>query len=374
MEKSSFSNNNSLALKGIAIIMMMYHHCFRTTQLFEKFEVSFFPFSQSLIVDISDMLKICVSIFVFITGYGLTISLKKSFKDYEWNKSQITKWIINRLIKLLSGFWFAAILSYIVCEIINGKTSRTFFNDGFTLGVINVIVNLLGLSKFFDTPNYASWWYMTIAVLYVLTLPLFLKVFKKYSYIAVLLGVIIFPRVLDWEYENSSYISFLFVLLLGAIFAENNLMVKLANIKILNNKIANKIIKFFIETALLVAFLKICLVLPVSKFWEIRYGVFPVLIILYLYEYVVDIPLINKILQYLGKHSLNIFLIHQFIRTNYLNNFIYSFKHFIIIGIVLLVTSLIVSILIELLKKCLKYDLLINKLQNKVSCVLDKLN
>jgi peptidoglycan/LPS O-acetylase OafA/YrhL len=121
-------------------------------------------------------------------------------------------------------------------------------------------------------------------------------------------------------------------------------------------------------------FLKICLVLPVSKFWEIRYGVFPVLIILYLYEYVVDIPLINKILQCLGKHSLNIFLIHQFIRTNYLNNFIYSFKHFIIIGIVLLVTSLIVSILIELLKKCLKYDLLINKLQNKVSCVLDKLN
>lgn len=374
MEKTSFTNNNSLALKGVAIIMMMFHHCFREIHLFENFEVSFFPFSQNLIVDISDMFKICVSIFVFITGYGLTLSLKKIFKNYEWNKPQITKWIINRLIKLLSGFWFVAVLSYIVCEILNGKTSRTFFDDGITLGIINILINLLGLSNFFDTPNYASWWYMTIAVLYVLTLPLFLKFFKKYSYTAVLLGVVIFPRVIDWEYENSSYISFLFVLLLGVIFAENNLMVKLANIKIINNNTANKIIKFLIETFLLVVLVKICLVLPKSKFWEIRYGVIPVFVILYLYEYVVDVPLINKVLQYLGKHSLNVFLIHQFIRTNYLNDFVYSFKHFIIIGVVLLLTSLIVSIFIELLKKCLKYDLLINKLQNKVSCVLDKLN
>ncbi len=375
MEKTSFSNNNSLALKGVAIIMMMFHHCFRTESFFENFEVSFFPFSQNLIVDISSVFKICVSIFVFITGYGLTLSLKKSFKDYEWNNLQLSKWITQRLIKMLSGFWFVALLAYIICEILNGKTSRVFFDDGISLGIVKIFLNFIGLSEFFGTPNFdSSWWYMSVAILYVVTLPCFLKLFKKYSYVFVLILVVAFPRIIGWDYVNSSYISFLFALLLGAVFAENDLMVKIVNLKIFKNKYSNKIAKFLIETFLLIIVVKLSLILPKSKFWEIRYAIIPSFVMLYLYEFFIDLPVLKNVLCFLGKHSMNIFLVHQFVRTDYLNEFVYSFKHFVLIGIVLLSISLLISIAIELLKKIIKFDFYIDKVQKKLCCLIDEFN
>ena len=83
MKKKEFSIDNTLALKGIAIIMLIFHHCFRKADLFEDYTVSFFPFSQDFIVEISLTFKICVSIFAFITGYGLMLSLKKLNPEYK---------------------------------------------------------------------------------------------------------------------------------------------------------------------------------------------------------------------------------------------------------------------------------------------------
>ena len=71
MTKKEFSKKNTMALKGVAILMMMFHHCFCTLDRFKEHTVSFFPLNQTLVVDISAMFKICVSIFVFITGIGI---------------------------------------------------------------------------------------------------------------------------------------------------------------------------------------------------------------------------------------------------------------------------------------------------------------
>lgn len=375
MEKTSFSNDNSLALKGIAIIMMMFHHCFRATHLFDDFDVSFFPFSQEFIVDVSLMFKICVSIFVFITGYGLTISLKKKFPDCEWGAKQISFWTINRLIKLLSGFWFVAIISYIVCQFVDGRTAEIFFDEGVFLGVTKLLIDYLGLTHLFGFTKFNStWWYMSIAIVFVVVIPALIKLIKKYSFINILLLIMILPRVIGWQYKDNSFISFFMPLFLGVVFAENDLMVKIANFKICSNIYLSKSIKLIVGVLLLYLVYRWYIVLPQKSFWEIRYGIIPIVIMCFSYEFLLDLPFLKTVLIFLGKHSMNVFLIHTFIRGYYLNEFTYSFKHFAIISLVLLLISLVLSILIELLKKYLKYDLLINKLQNKVSCVLNKLN
>ena len=117
MGKKEFSKSNSLALKGIAIIMMVFHHLFRKKTLYEGYFISFFPFNEQFVLDISTMFKICVSIFAFITGYGLQKSLRNLDKDYNWSNKQTYKWISNRLIKMMSSFWLIALLSYIICQI-----------------------------------------------------------------------------------------------------------------------------------------------------------------------------------------------------------------------------------------------------------------
>jgi hypothetical protein len=99
---------------------------------------------------------------------------------------------------------------------------------------------------------------------------------------------------------------------------------------------------------------------------EIKYDIIPVFAVYYCYDFIINIKYIGEILIYLGKHSMNIFLTHTFIRYYYLSDFIYSFKHFILINLVLLVLSLLLSIAIEYLKKIVKYKVLVEKLRNLI--------
>ncbi len=368
MEKKEFSIDNTLALKGIAIIMLIFYHCFSTVSRFKNYDVSFFPLEQDLAVEITLTFKICVSIFTFITGYGLMLSLKKLNAEYKWDKKEICKWILNRLIKLLSGFVIIVVLSWIICQAIDGKVWDTYFSDGGILyGIIQMVIEFLGLSDIMGTSTLnTTWWYMSAAVLFVLSVPLFAKLFKKIGTISTLLLVVFVPRIIGWEYSNSSYMTFLFCLLLGMFFAENNLMMKIANFKIVNNRILNKIIKFILETIFIILMYFVYSNLPAKLFWEIRYGIIPVCLMCYLYEFFIDIPIIKQTLKFLGKHSMNIFLIHTFIRATYMRDFIYSFGNWIIIAIVLLGISLVLSIVLELFKKLIRYGDLVKKSQEFV--------
>ena len=76
---------------------------------------------------------------------------------------------------------------------------------------------------------------------------------------------------------------------------------------------------------------------------------------------------LGNILSFLGKHSMNIFLIHTLIKKYYLHEYIYSYNHFLIILCALMVLSLGASILIEFLKNCMKYDYVKEKVCEFVS-------
>ncbi len=88
---------DAAALKGVAILMMMLHHCFRETSLYEGFTISFVPFAEAAVVRFSLFLKICVSLFAFISGYGL-------FLNYRKNTVSATRWVAGRYVSTFSGY------------------------------------------------------------------------------------------------------------------------------------------------------------------------------------------------------------------------------------------------------------------------------
>lgn len=63
---SMFGKNESLALKGIAIALMMMHHCFNNSEMLSPYDISFVPFTESSVLTFSHVCKICVSIYAFI--------------------------------------------------------------------------------------------------------------------------------------------------------------------------------------------------------------------------------------------------------------------------------------------------------------------
>ena len=77
-----FSKDDTLCMKGIAILILFFHHNYLGPDRWLNSPISFYPFSQSQIMYIAKFLKICVGIFVFLTGYGMLASVKtKSLDD-----------------------------------------------------------------------------------------------------------------------------------------------------------------------------------------------------------------------------------------------------------------------------------------------------
>ena len=77
-------------------------------------------------------------------------------------------------------------------------------------------------------------------------------------------------------------------------------------------------------------------------------------------------------MRFIGKYSMNIFLIHTFIYYYWFSDFIYAFRYDWCIVAALLVTSLVVSYVIEGFKRLLKYNKLIDKCMSKLVNIINE--
>lgn len=111
---------DSMALKGIAVLMLVFHHCYRTAAKFEQYDVVFCGLSASQVITVAEICKICVAIFAFVSGYGLmygyTIDKKKR------NTRSISTWTLRHILSVMSGFWFVSVIFYgiYICLARNG--------------------------------------------------------------------------------------------------------------------------------------------------------------------------------------------------------------------------------------------------------------
>ena len=370
MEKVlEFSKKNTAAMKGIAIIMMLFHHCFLEGR-YEEFNIIFSPFSESFVAMLASFLKICVAIFVFLTGYGLAI---KYLDENSKGDKSIAKSTASRYLSLMSGFVFIFILSQIVfiiskiaCTYLGKEPLTAYTGDTKVTSVMYFIIDGLGLANLFATPTLnGTWWYMSLAIILIAIIPLIIKLYKKYGFLATSVVLILITHGLN--IQNQNLVRWLYTAFLGIVCADKNILVKLREFKIIkSNKYINKILKFVIATLILVG---LFFVRQKTDYiiYELNDALIPVFVIYYCFEFIMPIKYINDILMYLGKHSMNIFLIHTFIRAHYLNTFTYSFKYPALIVLVLLVFSLILSIKKKKKKKYSGYNKLVEKIREKIS-------
>lgn len=366
---NGLSKKDSLALKGIGIIIMLFHHLYCSVDRFENFTVDFSPFSQSTVVSISLFFKICVSIFAFITGYGLL----KSVSKIDFNNKSVFKWNVTRLIKTMSGFWLIYILSFIVSMIIDRRPLEVYFTGSRIKGLMYVLFDFLGLANFFDTPTLNStWWYMSAAIVFILIIPLIYLLSRKVGYLPVILVIVALPRLLRVGYPGGVNIySFILPVVFGMLFAEYNLFERISEL-LPKNKVLSYILSFVVFGGLGVVSFFLFRVYPHNKGWEFNYGVVPVIAICFSRYCIIRIPVIKQILHFFGKHSLTIFLTHTFLRAVYLNEFIYSLGNFMVIYAVLIVVSVVLGVVIDLFMDIIKYNKLTKMMVVAANKAIDK--
>ena len=152
------TKEKSLYVKSFAILLMLVHHLFTFPDRLPKTGyISLFSLSGLTIEQfIGGFGKVCVCLFLFLSGYGLYISY--------YEKKVTIKSILQRILKFYIQFWKICLL-FIPLGLVLGKI---------TFNLKEIFLNVIGVSS---TIN-GEWWFIYLYVLLVLLFPILLKLVK----------------------------------------------------------------------------------------------------------------------------------------------------------------------------------------------------
>ena len=367
-----FTKEHTMQMKGIAIIILLFHHCFLNAQRwatvpYEKlattkgwgyYPISFAPFSSHTIQYLASFSKICVAMFVFMTGYGMWVSYESHKK-----KTTMSNYIKKRMVTLMTGF----LIIFVVTEVLAIPTGRFIEVYGHDFrSVVYMIIDALGLAKLLGTPLFClTWWYMSLAIVLIMIFPFVHSIMEKYQWIVVVASIIV-PRACGFG-QSTDLFRYLLAYTLGMYFAQHDLLARIKE-KFMEQNVVGKLLSLIVSLIGLAVIIK-CrqnawIGWKYLDFWD---GFAAMYVIVLSYIYILNGKWIVKGLGFLGKHSMNIFLIHSFYRDVFFHEFTYSFYYAWLDYIVLMAISLVTSIVLEWFKKLIRYEKFIDWVKRLVT-------
>ena len=349
-----FGKRQATAVKGIAILMMFWHHLYSNMSTIREagLNVTFFPFPEYNIVNLAKVCKICVSLYAIVSGYGL-------YLDYSGTDKEEFDWIRRRIRKLLTDYWFIYIVIFLVTMLIDQRPIKVYFGTNIFDGCINVILDFWGVASIFGSPTMIStWWYMGAAIIYIVLTPFLVRHKKHLWIIFAATGVTVRLFKLDFLGGTNPF-SFLCAFQIGMIAAHYNIVNICINLKGKLGLFMTRVISLWIGYRLYTY-------LPYGKYWELCWAFFPLVVLIFSVRYIINLPLAGNILYFLGKHSYFMFLTHSFIRGVYLKNFIYNRNCFVSFAILLLI-SLGVTMVCEWLELILRFRKIVDRIVGSIN-------
>ncbi len=174
--KEGMSREQSAVLRGLAILMMIYHHIFATPELYGLEYFSVLRFGEvNVELYLAWFCKIALGIYLFVSGYGMYYVLKKrSVKDPAEETFAVYllgcyRQSFAKLGRLYAQYWYALVVSMAVIFLLDP--------DAPVFSLREFLLNMLGISNSYN----ATWWYILQYVKMLLLLPLVAALFHKFS-------------------------------------------------------------------------------------------------------------------------------------------------------------------------------------------------
>lgn len=334
--QAQFTKQNTMIAKGFAIFLLLMYHLFESETWVTANGVVYSPLSLKQLLTVSGFGNICVGVFVLLSAYGIAKGLFAKESDAKQAFAEAAK----RFVKLMVSF---AVLYFSVI-IIWGRyfNLEGLYGEG-KQGLLYLFTDATGLSMFFGTPTLnMTWWYMEIAYIIIFLTPILVWLVRKTGYASLLIGFFA-PAVFSMNPDVEKY---LLCAIAGVCAAYGSWFEKW-----MDNKL-HLALKWLIAV---VGFV-VCVLIRQNHFVQQTYlHIVDPWIALFLIWMagilMAKIPVVNTVLGFVGKHSMNIYMVHTFFYMILWKNEIYAFKYAGLVWLVLLAVSLIYSVVLELLKK-----------------------
>ena len=164
--ESTFTKSDTNAAKGVAVFLLLIHHLF-----LDYPETIAKIFNQFLPLLIGSCAKVCVAIFIILSGYGLTKSTEKP--------TGLKKFYLKRLVRIYIDYWFIWAVFVPVGMLFFGRTLSVAYGSN---SFLKLILNFSGMHKFLGVTGYnATWWFVSLIIALYLLFPLIKTLLNKYG-------------------------------------------------------------------------------------------------------------------------------------------------------------------------------------------------
>lgn len=169
MKHYHFSKSDTAIAKLIAILLMMLHHLFGFTDRIapENMYHSLHIYQgQPLEAVICASFKVCVAFFLFLSGYGTYLSIRKS--------KNISQTIATRIYRLLKNVW-QVMLIFVPIDFALGVT-KVNLTASWTIhyDFESIILSMLGFEKY-----NSEWWFVMPYIVLLMMTPLLFRFLKR---------------------------------------------------------------------------------------------------------------------------------------------------------------------------------------------------
>lgn len=352
-----FTKENSNFCKGIAILLMIFHHLYFQPMDYVKFTVDSGALGKEMLTGLSLAGKICVAIFIFISGYGIAAVYRKKFGDNKPSAKELSLFTWKRYWNLMTGYWFVFVL-ILICQPL-GRSIQDAYGFLPKDQIIYGMIDFMGLAHLFGTPTInPPWWYISMAVIVILIMPFVMRIIQSVGASLTCFGSVIFLFATRIQNEYTFY---LVSMLLGVWCMEVKLFEKVSSLG--KGKILATAGKVLVEA---VCFL---LLLSIRRDYPL-YGVvdagIALCVALLVHALLIKVPVLTQIMQALGKYSTGMYHVHYLLHFYYFMPFFFGFEHWAVILLVVTVVTFITSVLIEVVKKYSRYEKLMMKIGDRI--------
>lgn len=352
-----FTKEDTVRVKGIGILLLLFHHLFFNADFVEQQGIYFIFFPEDIIQQIAIGARVCVWIFAFLSAYGLTIQYENGD-----SRQTVLQFYVRRWLALLKVFWPSYIFVFLLyCLFCGNILSFYEYNP------VRLLADFLGVANFFESPMLtAVWWYMALALVIIIIIPFLAILCRKFglgSYVLIFFILQFLPEGIH-SANGGRYLNYLLVIVLAIYCAQGNFISCVLKKK---KTSTGRILEFFLLVLGIVSLLTVKVKIATFDKWNIGgfvAGIATFLIVILISKYFSS-KRINSVLCILGKYSGNMFMIHAFLYDNF-KRLIFWSKNATFCYLTLVIVSLLISILLEMIKKIIGYNDWFEKNTNKI--------
>lgn len=364
----ALTKQDTAVLKGIAIVAMLMHHVWGCAPSWVE------PYT-GVLGFLGNVGKVCVAIFLFCSGYGLSVGYSKVMEacrlqggDWKNGIKATLKFLAKRFVKLYAGYWPIFLIFVPIGVLLFGRSLSVVYGDS-QIGW-SLLRDILGIGGW-NSYN-ITWWFNRLIVILYLSFPIIYWCCRYVPWIIlpISMGIMLFdyklPAIGDYEiifWQCPFVYGILWHKWQGYLGRVHHILSKYLGITLL--------ILFFVLAVLCYCRIK-HVINPILHydFSGLYVDPFITVAIVTIISIVPKIPLFTSVFAFFGKHSMNIYMTHTFFFSYWFTGFFYSCE----LGggmniMALLIICILISLIIEWLKQKTKW----NECTNNFLIRLDRL-